>query len=245
MTQLIQTKEIQYKDSTGQTLIGYLAYPENTSQAPGILVCPEWWGRNDYIERRARELAEQGYVALAIDMYGDKKLAVDADTAGKYMMSTFENPATIVDRATAAYQTLVAQNNVNADKVAAIGFCYGGKVALDLARSGANLKVVATFHANLSAQQPAQAGKFTAEVLVAHGADDSMVSLNDVENFKQEMTAAQVKYSVDIYPNTKHGFTNPVADEKAAKYGTDLAYNPESEKQAIAKLYDLLKRTFA
>jgi dienelactone hydrolase len=245
MSNSIIQQEIHYQDSTGQHLVGYVAYPAHSQAAPAVLVCPEWWGRNDYVERRAQELAEHGYVAFAIDMYGDKKLALDPATANQYMMSTFANPSTIVDRASSAYRALAALPQVDAHKIAAIGFCYGGKVALDLARSGADLKAVATFHANLSAQQPAQASQFKAQVLVAHGADDSMVSLDDVEHFKQEMAAAHVKAEVDIYAGAKHGFSNPAADDNAAKYGTDLAYHAEAERQSFSKMYALLQHTLA
>ncbi|MFU8927883.1 dienelactone hydrolase family protein [Acinetobacter puyangensis] len=235
-------REISYTDSKGQSLIGYLAYPEGENKLPAVLVCPEWWGRNDYIEKRARELAEHGYAAFAIDMYGDKKIAEDAKTANAYMSATFDEPDTIVDRATAALNTLSAQPEVNAAKIAAIGFCYGGKVALDLARSGANIQAVATFHANLSTQTPAQTGHFNAEVLVSHGHDDSMVSLDDVEQFKQELDHAEVNYRVDIYPNAKHGFTNPAANENARKNGVDLGYNPLAEAESFDRMYALLDR---
>lgn len=241
--QAIITREIEYQDHKGQKLVGYFAYPANQTALPAILVCPEWWGRNDYIERRARELAERGYAAFAVDMYGDKKLALDADTAYSYMMATFDDASTIVDRATAALNTLSTQVEVDNNKVAVIGFCYGGKVALDLARSGAKLQAVATFHANLSTQTPAQTENFTAEVLVAHGQDDSMTTLQDVETFEQEMNAAKVNYRVNIYPNTKHGFTNPAADENARKYGVDLGYNPLAEAQSLDAMYALLART--
>ena len=244
MTENIATREITYTDSNGQKLIGYFASPLNAKDAPAVLVCHEWWGRNDYPERRARELAEAGYVAFALDMYGDKKTATDPQTANAYMMETFATPDLIVDRANKALETLVAQPEVDAARVAIIGFCYGGKVALDLARSGADVKVAATFHTNLSAQAPAQADTFKAEVLVAHGADDSMVSLDDVETFKQEMNTAKVQHHVEVYPNTKHGFTNPSADEKAEKYGVDLGYNATSEKASLDALYALLARKF-
>lgn len=240
MSSSIISREITYYDSKGQTLIGYFVSPVQAHNLPAVLVCHEWWGRNDYPERRARELAEAGYVAFALDMYGDKKQATDPQTANTLMMETFAEAELIVDRASAALAILQQQPEVDAKRIAVIGFCYGGKVALDLARSGAELKIAATFHANLSAQQPAQADTFKAEVLVAHAGDDSMVSLADVETFKQEMSAAHVKHHVDIYPNTKHGFTNPAADEKAQQYGVDLGYNSESEKASLAALKTLL-----
>ncbi len=236
----IQTREIQYIAQDGQTLIGYFAAPENAQAVAGVLVAPEWWGRNEYTEQRARELAEQGYAALAIDMYGDKKVTTTSDQAYEWMMQTFEQPNTIVDRATAALNTLAAQQEVDAERIGAIGFCYGGKVVLDLARSNAPVKAVATFHANLSAQQPAQAGQVQAEILVLHGELDSMVSLDDVAAFRAEMHAANVPHEVIIFEDAKHGFSNPLADERAKANGVDLGYNAEAEKQSLAAMYELL-----
>lgn len=238
----ISIREIQYQDSKGQNLVGFFASPEGESNLAAVLVCPEWWGRNDYVENRVRQLAEYGFAAFAIDMYGDKKITEDASQANEYMMSTFDPENIVVDRATAALNTLTAQPEVDASRIAAIGFCYGGKVALDLARSGADLKAVATFHANLSAQTPAQEGTFKAEVVVAHGQEDSMVSLEDVDAFKQEMQHAKVKHRVDIYPNAKHGFTNPAADENARKNGVDLGYDALAEAESMDALYALLDR---
>ncbi len=243
MAHSISIREIAYQDSTGQNLIGYFAYPEGQSDLAGVLVCPEWWGRNDYVERRAIELAEQGYAAFAIDMYGDKKLAADAKTANAYMMATFEQPDTIVHRAAAGLQTLAAQPEVDRSRLAAIGFCYGGKVALELVRSGADIKAVNTFHAFLATQNPAQVDIFKAEVVVAHGEEDSMVSLDEIEQFKQEMTAAHVKYRVDIYPHAKHGFSNRAADENALKNGVDLGYDRLAETESLDAMYALLART--
>ncbi|WP_179999601.1 dienelactone hydrolase family protein [Acinetobacter sp. YH12239] len=242
MTSAIQTREIQYKAADGTQLIGYFAAPENSSGAAGIIVAPEWWGRNEYTEQRARELAEQGYAAFAIDMYGDKKVTTEASQANEWMMQTFAKPETIVHRATAALDTLSTQPEVDATRLGAIGFCYGGKVVLDLARSGANLKAVATFHANLSAQTPAQQGQVKAEILVLHGELDSMVTLDDVAQFKEEMFAAQVPHEVIIFEDAKHGFSNPQADERAKANGVDLGYNAEAEEKSLAAMYELLSR---
>lgn len=241
----IKTREIQYTAQDGSQLIGYFAAPESDTPVPGVIVAPEWWGRNDYTEQRARELAEHGYAALAIDMYGDKKVTTASNQAYEWMMQTFEDPDTIVNRATAALNTLAAQDEVNADKLAAIGFCYGGKVALDLARSNAPLQAVATFHANLSPKAPAQEGQVQAEILVLHGEQDSMVSLDDVESFRKEMQAANVKHDVIIFKEAKHGFSNPLADERAKANGVDLGYNAEAEKQSLEAMYALLARRLA
>ncbi|MCU4323708.1 MULTISPECIES: dienelactone hydrolase family protein [Acinetobacter] len=241
----IKTREIQYTAQDGSQLIGYFAAPESDTPVPGVIVAPEWWGRNDYTEQRARELAEHGYAALAIDMYGDKKVTTASNQAYEWMMQTFEDPDTIVNRATAALNTLAAQDEVDADKLAAIGFCYGGKVALDLARSNAPLQAVATFHANLSPKAPAQEGQVQAEILVLHGEQDSMVSLDDVESFRKEMQAANVKHDVIIFKDAKHGFSNPLADERAKANGVDLGYNAEAEKQSLEAMYALLARRLA
>ncbi|WP_286833428.1 MULTISPECIES: dienelactone hydrolase family protein [Acinetobacter] len=241
----IKTREIQYTAQDGSQLIGYFAAPESDTPVPGVIVAPEWWGRNDYTEQRARELAEHGYAALAIDMYGDKKVTTASNQAYEWMMQTFEDPDTIVNRATAALNTLAAQDEVDADKLAAIGFCYGGKVVLDLARSNASLQAVVTFHANLSPKAPAQEGQVQAEILVLHGEQDSMVSLDDVESFRKEMQAANVKYDVIIFKDAKHGFSNPLADERAKANGVDLGYNAEAEKQSLEAMYALLARRLA
>lgn len=238
----IKTREIEYTAADGTKLIGYFAAPETASPVAGIIVAPEWWGRNEYTKQRARELAEHGYAALAIDMYGDKKVTTLVSEASAWMMQTFEDSETIVTRASAGLMTLAQQPEVNADKLGAIGFCYGGKVILDLARSGANLRAVATFHAVLTPKAPAQEGVIKAEILVMHGELDSMVTLDDVATFRQEMHAAKVDHEVIVFENAKHGFSNPLADERAQANGVDLAYNASAEQQSLDAMYALLAR---
>ena len=238
----IKTREIEYTSADGATLIGYFAAPETASPVAGIIVAPEWWGRNEYTEQRARELAEHGYAALAIDMYGNKKVTTLVNEASAWMMQTFEDSETIVTRASAGLTTLAQQPEVNADKLGAIGFCYGGKVILDLARSGANLRAVATFHAVLTPKAPAQEGVIKAEILVMHGELDSMVTLDDVATFRQEMHAAKVDHEVIVFENAKHGFSNPLADERAQANGVDLGYNASAEQQSLNAMYALLAR---
>ena len=245
MTISIQTREIQYNAADGQRLVGYFAAPSSQTPHAGIIVAPEWWGRNEYTEQRARELAEHGYAALAIDMYGDKNVTTDAKQAYEWMMQTFADADTIVNRAKAGLDTLAAQPEVNADQLAAIGFCYGGKVVLDLARSGAPLKAVATFHATLAPKYPAVEGQIQGEILVLHGELDSMVTLDDVASFREEMHAAKVDHEVIIFEDAKHGFSNPLADERAKANGVDLGYNPEAERQGLDAMYDLLERNLS
>lgn len=245
MTISIQTREIQYNAADGQRLVGYFAAPSSQTPHAGIIVAPEWWGRNEYTEQRARELAEHGYAALAIDMYGDKNVTTDAKQAYEWMMQTFADADTIVNRAKAGLDTLAAQPEVNADQLAAIGFCYGGKVVLDLARSGAPLKAVATFHATLTPKAPAVEGQIQGEILVLHGELDSMVTLDDVASFREEMHAAKVDHEVIIFEDAKHGFSNPLADERAKANGVDLGYNLEAERQGLDAMYDLLERNLS
>ena len=245
MTISIQTREIQYNAADGQRLVGYFAAPSSQTPHAGIIVAPEWWGRNEYTEQRARELAEHGYAALAIDMYGDKNVTTDAKQAYEWMMQTFADADTIVNRAQAGLDTLAAQPEVNPTQLAAIGFCYGGKVVLDLARSGAPLKAVATFHATLAPKAPAVEGQIQGEILVLHGELDSMVTVDDVASFREEMHAAKVDHEVIIFEDAKHGFSNPLADERAKANGVDLGYNPEAERQGLDAMYDLLERNLS
>ncbi|OEC90832.1 dienelactone hydrolase family protein [Acinetobacter sp. YK3] len=242
MSFTVNTREIEYTAPDGQRLIGYFATPVTDQPVAGVIVAPEWWGRNEYTEQRARELAEHGFAALAIDMYGDKKVTTAVPQASTWMNQTFEQPETIVDRAQAGLSTLAAQPEVNAEKLAAIGFCYGGKVVLDLARSGAQIEAVATFHAVLSPKAPAEKGKIKAEILVLHGELDSMVTLDDVASFRQEMHDAEVDHEVIIFEDAKHGFSNPLADERAKANNVDLGYNAEAERQGLEAMYELLDK---
>jgi len=238
----ITTREIEYTAPDGQRLIGYFATPTTDQPVAGVIVAPEWWGRNEYTEQRARELAEHGFAALAIDMYGDKRVTTEVPQASAWMNQTFEQADTIVNRAQAGLATLAAQPEVNTEKLAAIGFCYGGKVVLDLARLGADIKAVVTFHAVLAASAPAEKGKVKAEILVLHGELDSMVTLDNVASFRQEMHDADVDHEVVIFEDAKHGFSNPLADERAKANNVDLGYNAEAEHQGLEAMYELLDK---
>ncbi len=238
----ITTREIEYIAPDGQRLMGYFATPTTDQPVAGVIVAPEWWGRNEYTEQRARELAEHGFAALAIDMYGDKRVTTEVPQASAWMNQTFEQADTIVNRAQAGLATLAAQPEVNTEKLAAIGFCYGGKVVLDLARSGADIKAVVTFHAVLAASAPAEKGKVKAEILVLHGELDSMVTLDNVASFRQEMHDADVDHEVVIFEDAKHGFSNPLADERAKANNVDLGYNAEAERQGLEAMYELLDK---
>lgn len=240
----ITTREIEYTAPDGTKLIGFFAAPITAQPVAGILVGPEWWGRNDYLDQRTKELAELGYAALAMDMYGEKKSTEDAQQAKTWMMETFEKPETLTARAQSALDALTQQPEVDSSKLAAIGFCYGGKVALELARTGAPLNVIASFHGNVTTQNPAKKGTISGEVLICHGAEDTMVSLDDIQQIDQELTHAEVPHQILILEHAKHGFTNPQADERAKKNGVDLAYNADATRKSFTALHELLSKAF-
>ena len=169
----IEGKQVEYK-AGGVTMKGYLAYDSNTKvKRPGVLVVHEWWGINDYVRKRARMLAELGYTALAVDMYGEGKQATHPDDAGKFSSETMKNFDTAKIRFKAAEDFLKRHYTVDPKQIAAIGYCFGGGVVLNMARQGADLKAVASFHGSLAAVKPAQVGKVKAKIRVYNGAPSS------------------------------------------------------------------------
>lgn len=240
----IQGKEVEYT-ADGVTLKGYLAYDDEVEgQRPGVLVVHEWWGHNDYARKRARMLAEMGYTALAVDMYGDGKVAEHPKDAGKFAAEIAKNKALGKARFDAAQAYLSGQDTVKDDQIAAIGYCFGGGVVLNMARSGADLDGVASFHGSLVTDAPAEKGAVKARVMVFNGEADAMVKPEHVEAFKKEMEAAGVTYEYVGYPEVKHSFTNPDADAFAAKFKLPLAYSESADQDSWAKLKAFLAEIF-
>jgi dienelactone hydrolase len=240
----IEGKEVSY--SAGDVVMkGYLAYDKNIkAKRPGVLVVHEWWGHNEYARRRARMLAEMGYAALAVDMYGEGKQAMHPDDAGKFsseLMKSFDIAKT---RFTAAMEFLKKQPEVNPDKIAAIGYCFGGGVVLNMARQGADLKGVASFHGSLAAVKPAQPGAVKTRILVLHGADDKFVTPEQIEAFKKEMKSAGADFQFIAYPGAIHSFTNPDADGYAKRFNLPLGYNAEADKKSWEELRKFLDTIF-
>jgi dienelactone hydrolase len=232
----VQGKEVSY-NANGTTLKGYIAYDDAAKgKRPAVLVVHEWWGHNAYARKRADMLAELGYVALAVDMYGDGKLALHPDDAGKFAGEVSKNKPMAKARFEAAMKVLRKNKHVDSHKLAAVGYCFGGSVVLNMAREGEDLKGVASFHGGLGTDAPAQSGKVKAQVISFTGADDKMIPTAQVEGFKQEMEKAGVKYRTVVYPNTMHSFTNPDADEYGKKFNLPLAYNAEADKDSWAQL---------
>ncbi len=243
----IKTYELISTTENGVELISYIALPEDASAdnpVAGIMVAPEWWGVVDYPKSVTERLAKAGYAAVAMDVYGEGKLTADAAMANMWMTQVLEDQDMLMERCRLILNDFSDQLAVDRDNLGAIGFCFGGKIVLDMARVGMPLKAVASFHGNPTPKVPADKN-FTAKVLFAHGRDDSMVSMDAVEDFKKEMENAGVDYTVDVYDNAKHGFTNPNADERAAKNDVDLGYNEAAAKQSWDKMMDFMKTHLA
>lgn len=238
----IKTFELISTTDNGVQLISYVALPEDASAenpAAGILVAPEWWGVVEHPKTMTERLAKAGYAAVAMDVYGEGKLTADAAMANMWMEQVLADQDMLMARCRLILNDFSDQLAVNGDNLGAIGFCFGGKVVLDMAREGMPLKAVATFHGNTGAKQPADKN-FKAKVLIAHGRDDSMVTMDALEGLKKELDAADVDYTVDVYDNAKHGFTNPNADERAAKNDIDLGYNETAAKQSWDNMLEFM-----
>jgi dienelactone hydrolase len=237
----VKTETVEY-EAGGTKLKGFVAYDDAvTEKRPGVIVFPEWWGLNDYAKGRARQLAGMGYVAFAADLYGDGKVIDTAHPEDAKGMATFlrSNQAVWRARAEAAYKTLSARPNVDASKVAAIGYCLGGSTALQLAYTGADLKAVTTFHAALPTPTPAEAGAVKAKVLVCHGGADPAVPMKAVEDLKAAMGAAKKPLEVVSYPGVVHSFTSPEAD----KVGNPaMKYNKEADEDSWKRMSALFRQ---
>ncbi len=238
-------KPVEYS-AAGVTLKGYLAYDENDKgKRPGVLVVHEWWGHNEYARKRAMMLAELGYTALAVDMYGDGKTATHPDDAGKFSSETMKNFPAAKERFQAAIDFLKKQPSVDPGKIAAIGYCFGGGVVLNMARQGVDLRGVASFHGSLAAVQPAQPGGVKAKVRVYNGADDKFVPGEAIAAFKKEMDDAKVDYRFISLPGAVHSFTNPDATELGKKFNLPLAYNEKADKDSWEDMTKFFKELFS
>ena len=237
-------KEINYEHD-GVTFNGFIAYDSaQNGQRPGVLVVHEWWGHNDYARKRARMLAKMGYVGLAVDMYGDGKQAAHPQDAGKFSGAVMKNMDAAKGRFDAALTLLRDQDHVDAKKTAAIGYCFGGGVVLNMARMGSDISGVASFHGSLDAKASAKPGDITTRILVCHGADDKFIPAEKVSNFKKEMDAAKATYQFISYEGATHSFTNPGADDMAKKFGIPIAYHEGADKASWKELKSFLKELF-
>lgn len=241
----IQTQEIPYTATDGTRMMGYYAYDDAVQgPRPGVLVVHEWWGLNDYAKRRARELAGLGYSALAIDMYGEGKQTEHPKDAMAFMQAAMADAEAAKGRFLAARQLLVQQPQTDSARIGAVGYCFGGRVVLDMARQGIPLAAVVSFHGALATQTPATPGSVKARVLVEHGSADSMVSPDDVAALSAEMVKAGADYRFVAHPGAKHAFTNPGADAHR-EHGLDVGYDKQADERSWADMRLFLEEAFA
>jgi dienelactone hydrolase len=237
----IRTRDIEYRQG-GTVLAGFVAWDAGRQgQRPGVLVVHEWWGLNDHARAQARRLAEAGYVGLALDMYGDRKVTTHPDTAQGFMMAAMSDPAAMTARFNAALEQLRKDPNVDPERIAAIGYCFGGAVVLTMARAGADLDAVVSFHGALPTAPPVDSGAVKARVLVLTGGADPMVPPEQVQAFINEMLAAGAGIEAVTYAGAKHSFTNPRADS----VGMDaLAYDAMADRRSWEAMLALFREVF-
>ena len=241
----VVTETINY-EIDGKPFKGYLAYDDAIKEKrPGVLVVHEWWGANDYARTRAKDLAEAGYVAFALDMYGAGQVADHPDKAKAFMNATLEKMPVAEQRFQKAKSILESRSDVDSDKIAAIGYCFGGGIVLHMARQGADLDGVVSFHGSLGTKDPAEKGEVKAKVRVFNGADDPFVTKEQIEAFKKEMEAANVDYKFVNYEGAVHSFTNPGADEKGKQFDMPLAYDEKAAKDSWQSMLDFFEKIFA
>ncbi len=237
----VKTRELEYRQD-GTVLQGFIAWDDaGRGKRPGVLVVHEWWGHNEHARNQARRLAEAGYVGFALDMFGKGKVTTHPQEAQAFVSEVTKDPAVLAARFNAALDQLKRDPHVDPRRIAAIGYCFGGAVVLDMARAGADLAAVVTFHGALATKTPAQPGKVKARVLVLAGDADPFVPPEQVEAFKREMQAAGARFEVVTFPGAKHGFTNP----DAGKFGMDaLAYDAAADRESWAAMLKLLKEVW-
>lgn len=237
----VKVKEVVYKDGS-DTLKGYLAWDDaKKGKRPGVMVVHEWWGLDDYAMHRAKMLAEEGYVAFAADMYGPGKVTTHADDAKGWMMQIVQNQDAWQKRALLGLEQLKKSPMVDDSKLAAIGYCFGGATVMQMTYAGADLDGVVSFHGSLPPASPEQAAKIQSKVLIAHGDADPFIPAERITKFKQALSDANVDWEMDVYANTKHGFTNP----GAGKFGMDaLAYNEKADKRSWARMKEFFAEIF-
>ncbi len=240
----IVRQEITYS-AGGQTLKGYLAYNDSIKeQRPGVLVVHEWWGNNDYSRRRADMLAELGYVAFAVDMYGGGKVADNPADAGKLAGEAMQNMKETKARFIAALHLLKKNKAVDPTRIAAIGYCFGGGVALSMACDGVDLQGVVSFHGSLAAVAHVKSGTIKAKLLVCNGAADQFNPETVVKNFKAEMDSAKADYTFINYDGAMHAFTNPASTETGKRFNIPIAYNEKADKKSWEDMEEFFRMIF-
>ena len=224
----VVAKEVPYKDGEA-SFVGYLAYDDAKAQAPGVLIVPQWMGLTDYEKGRARQLAELGYVAFCADIYGQGQVAQSMQEAGTLAGKFKGDRALFRSRLSAALRALRGSPGVDKLRCAAIGYCFGGTGVLELARSGADVLGVVSFHGGLDSPSPADGKNIKARVLVLHGADDPFTPKNEIAAMEKELKDAGVDYQLVYYSGAVHAFTQPMAGSDPSR---GAAYQERADKRS-------------
>jgi len=241
----VQGEEVSY-EMDGVTYKGYVAYDDAIKgKRPGVIVVHEWWGQNEYARKRTRMLAELGYTALAVDMYGEGWTADNPKDAGELAFGVSSNMQLEKERFEAGMKFLLNYKTVDPERIAAFGYCFGGGVVLNMARIGENLKGVASFHGGLGTDYPAKPWKVKARIISFSGEADPMIGPDKVAAFKREMKGAGVNFRVVTYPGAKHAFTNPEADELGKKFNLPIAYDAGADRDSWEQASKFLREIFA
>ncbi len=239
------TKEVDYTTGDATMLKGYVVYDDSfKGKRPAVLVVHEWWGHNAYARKRADMLAGLGYVALAVDMYGDGKQAHHPEEAQSFSSEIANNMNLGKARFMAALELIQKEPMTDDTRIGAIGYCFGGAVVLQMAREGVDLEGVVSFHGSLGTRSPAQKGGVKANILVAHGGADPFVTTEQVGDFVKEMEAADARYKFIIYSGAQHSFTNPEADAFGAKFKLPLKYNKQADHESWGDMQRFFKGVF-
>ncbi|MET0634426.1 MAG: dienelactone hydrolase family protein [Chitinophagaceae bacterium] len=228
-------EEVTYT-SGDKTMRSFVVYDQNREgKRPAVLVIPEWWGVNDYAKTRARELAELGYIAIAVDMFGEGKTADNPDSAGALVKPFYADPQLAKTRFDAALEKVKSYPQADSTVVGAIGYCFGGAVALNMARLGENLKGVVSFHGNLLGV-PADKNTLKAELLICQGGADPFVPMSELALFEKQMDSIGAKYTVKVYEGATHAFTNPAATALGEKFKLPIAYNAAADTASYKEM---------
>ena len=239
----MKTEEFVYT-ADGIKMKGYVAYiPNERSKLPVVLVVPEWWGMTEYPKMRARKLAELGYFAMVVDMYGDGKEAKNPDEAKKLSGKFYEDPQLGNKRISAAKQKAETFTQVDKKRIAAIGYCFGGAMVLDAAKSGMDLKGVVSFHGGLEGVHAVR-GQVKSKILVCHGGADKFISVDEIKAFRADLDSAGVRYGFKVYPDALHAFTNPDATALGKKFDLPIAYNEAADKASWEDMKRFLREAF-
>jgi dienelactone hydrolase len=232
----VKEEPVTYSD--GQTTMkGFVVYDDAIQgKRPGIIMVHEWWGITQHIHNEAHKFAQQGYTAFIADMYGDAKTADNPKDAGALSGGVMKNPAAMESRFKAAQATLAKHATVNPQRIGAVGYCFGGAVVLNMARTGDDLVAVAGFHASLGLNTPAPApGTVKAKILILNGADDPFVKREQYDALKKDFDAAKADYRIIEYPGAVHAFTNPEATELGKKFNLPLRYDAKADQESKAE----------